>query len=146
MYAIYFRCANVASCHTIGRGYVTFLRLKSILVRTSRLCNGCGGRKLFPSGAIPWFLLPCIRLRRLYNCNVQTYMAILLYQIKVRFAINKFAIGFRSALPRAYIWQCVCVCTCVCINVCNNRRRPETSESNQTCRCAKYFIRWRIRK
>lgn len=46
---------------------ITLLKSKSILVRTALWCNGCGGLKLFPKGALGCLASPCIS--RLKACS-----------------------------------------------------------------------------
>lgn len=64
-----YREVQKGSCihNSIGRK-VTWT-LKSMFVRTGRWWSGCGGLKLFPSGAFGWSLSPCINCRNARSCK-----------------------------------------------------------------------------
>lgn len=64
-----FICLQLTSLNFINKVEITLLRSKSMLVRIARWCNGCGGRKLFPRGALGCRASPCISRRSPCNCH-----------------------------------------------------------------------------
>lgn len=64
----------------LGQTLPVCLARKSILVRTGRCSSGCGGRKLFPSGAFGCSGVPCMRRRSACNCAQPNIWPCSIYQ------------------------------------------------------------------
>lgn len=64
-----YREAQKGWCITQYRERKVTWTLKSMFVRTGRWWSGCGGLKLFPSGAFGWSLSPCINCRNARSCK-----------------------------------------------------------------------------
>lgn len=64
-----YRGAQKGWCITQYRERKVTWTLKSMFVRTGRWWSGCGGLKLFPSGAFGWSLSPCINCRNARSCK-----------------------------------------------------------------------------
>lgn len=98
LYGVIVRFKKLVYTYNVGRK-VTWT-LKSMFVRTGRWWSGCGGLKLFPSGAFGWSLSPCINCRNARSCKGMKWIS-----SKSFLHLYIFIFSFTRMKSPQYYWE-----------------------------------------